>query len=369
LVVDSEGLTAWWAALDIRWKNVLSNYIEGQVSTSPSKEALSKLITLDSLDLSNGGITQLFPIKKFNRLKYLNLSDNELISLGPLEEIRGLLTLDLSNNKIFSVKPLSKLYKLHSLKLDGNPLKIEEILVLSGLNLLEKLDLNTTGIQKSEMSTLVYSLGPKCLIRYDDSLILKWWDELSPSWQRIFLIQQTMDSIPGIWQLTQLLQKQTIAVAEERLADLSPLKQFLTLEALYLQRVDLEDFSAIADLTQLKILSVNRMPLKALAFLSGSEQLESLNLDFTAVDDLQPLKNLVNLKSLSLAATPLRSLKGITYLQQLEYLNLASTKVMFINKLEALAYLRKLICYNTNIRENWIDKYQLYNPDCEIRWY
>ncbi|MFQ3212994.1 MAG: Leucine-rich repeat (LRR) protein [Marivirga sp.] len=369
LVVDSEGLTTWWAALDIRWKHKLEYYLEGGLTSEPSKEALSKLITRDSLDLSNGGIMQLFPIKKFTRLKYLDLSGNDLISIGPLEEIQGLVTLDLSNNKIFSVTSLNKLYELHSLRLAGNPLNMETILELSGLNSLEKLDLNATGIEKSEVTTLLYSFGPTCLIRYDDALIFKWWDDLSPSWQQIFLVQHTMDSTPGIWQLTQLLQKQTIAIAQEQIAGLSALQQFVILEVLYLQEVDLKDFSAIAELKQLKVLSVNRMPLKALGFLSASEQLESLNLDFTAIDNLQALSNLVNLKSLSVAATPLRSLKGIGYLQQLEYLNLASTKVLFINKLEALPNLRKLICYNTNIRENWIEKYRMYNSTCEIMWY
>lgn len=369
LVVDSEELTAWWASLDFAWKKELAKYLGKENVNTPSKEALSKLITIDSLSISNAGLNQLFPLKKFNRLVYLDLSSNQIASLGPISEATSLTYLNLAHNKITSIKPLSNLRKLKKLDLSSNQFKSEELIYLARLQLLQELNLNELGFTKKEIIPFVEANENNCLVNFAAQEVLNWWTNLSNTWRQVFYVQQSMDQQPNVWQLTALLQKQSIVIAEETLTDLDPLKQFVLVKSLYMEKLLIDDFSAIASLNRLENLSMNKMPLNDLGFLENNVQLINLNFDFTAVDDLRYLENLQELKTLSLVGAALSKLKGIESLKELELLNIASTQVRWIGKLDDLPHLQKLVCYNTKIWERSIDKYKKDNPDCEVVWY
>lgn len=94
---------------------------------------IQQLTQLWSLDLSVNQVTNLYPLYYSDcryTLNTLNLSYNGLSDLTPLSMLTAIETMDLSFNQISSLQPLMNLSTLRSLRLTGNPLSREEINLL-----------------------------------------------------------------------------------------------------------------------------------------------------------------------------------------------------------------------------------------------
>lgn len=61
---------------------------------------------LESLDLSNLGLTDLSGLEYLSGLRELNLSNNKISNLEPLSHLMNLTKLDLSYNQIVDISPL-----------------------------------------------------------------------------------------------------------------------------------------------------------------------------------------------------------------------------------------------------------------------
>ncbi|WP_438425678.1 leucine-rich repeat domain-containing protein [Aquimarina macrocephali] len=126
----------WWKTVPDEIKNLLlmMNGIFNSDLNNTSNTVIEKIISIETLSISNKGLTDISFISKMTGLEYLNLDYNEITDLSPLENITGLKQLSISNNPIASLTPISKLIQL--VKLDVNECEIQS---LAGIEQLKKL--------------------------------------------------------------------------------------------------------------------------------------------------------------------------------------------------------------------------------------
>jgi internalin A len=98
-----------------------------ETETHNWKQAIAKLSTLTSLDLSDRQISNIQPLSKLTNLTYLDLSDNQINDIKPLLKLTNLTYLDLGRNQIVDIRPLSQLTNLKQLYLWGNPIPNQAI--------------------------------------------------------------------------------------------------------------------------------------------------------------------------------------------------------------------------------------------------
>ncbi|WP_340153479.1 leucine-rich repeat domain-containing protein [uncultured Marivirga sp.] len=369
LVVNSEELSEWWKNLNSDWKAALEVYLEGITLENPQKEHLTKLLLKDSLNLNNRGLSDLNPIKKFSRLRYLSISNNQLSNLTPIEGLTSLNVLEVENSGLKSVKSIVRLKKLNSLNLAQNQLSEEQFLQLTKLNNLKDLNVDGNGIKKEVVGKFFDNKSSKTSIIYDGKALQAWWDALDDTWKAIFRLQFPLSNRPSIKELHDLTALNSIVIEDEGIQDLFPLAQFILLENVHLNRVELNSLESITSIKEVKELSIKESPIENLDPLSQLIFLEKLVLDFSAVSNLQPLEEVQSLVYLSLAGTQVRNLKGLEGLTSLKYLDISSTQVRWIGKLSLVNDLDNFICYNTRIFQFSLNKFQEDHPDCEVRFY
>jgi len=362
-------LSEWWDNLNSEWKDALSSYLDGRGFDKPEKEQLTKLLLKDSLNLNNKGLNELNPLVKFSRLRYLSISSNHIKSLAPIESLNSLSVLEAQNVGLNSEESILKLKKLKKLNLAKNQLTEAQFLQLSKLNSLKELNVDKSGIQKEAVREFLSKKATECSVIYDKEAIDAWWTDLDNTWQTIFKLQFPLSSIPTYKELHDLAALNSIVIIDEPINSLDPLSQFVYLEELYLERVELENLRSISAIKDVKILSIKESPIENLEPLNQLYQLEKLILNFTAVDDLKPLEEIQDLEYLSLAGTKVKNLKGVGTLIGLKYLDISSTQVRWIGKLDMLTNLEQFICYNTRIFDFSLNNFKEEHPDCEVKFY
>jgi DNA polymerase III epsilon subunit-like protein len=131
-----------WNNLDKLWKNIFTFYTEFDFTDNLNGSYLSqfsraiiqnekwylnkkltadeikKVLSIQNLDLSGLGISDLKPITKFKKLKVLNLSNNNIRTVLPLSDCKKLEFLDISKNNIKTLKHINNLTCLNEIKLD-----------------------------------------------------------------------------------------------------------------------------------------------------------------------------------------------------------------------------------------------------------
>jgi internalin A len=106
---------------------------------------ISRIKTLESLDLSGNELGSIFPLSKLTGLKELYVSKNGIYDISPLRLLPSLQTVDLSWNGVEDISSLAKLKTLKTLLLKDN--RINAINALSRLVSLEKLDVGKNKIE------------------------------------------------------------------------------------------------------------------------------------------------------------------------------------------------------------------------------
>ncbi len=369
IITNSEALSAWWASLPVNWKEAFKPYFKGnRPTTEPTKEQLTQLIGADSLNLQDLNLEQLFPLKKFSRLQKLIISGVSVNSLEPIKELNGLTYLDASSNTIQSVSPLLQLKKLTYLDISGNKLSAAEIRKLGFVNSLEMLNVNGMNVSKQDAQSFLQQ-NAQCVLRFDDALVKKWWLGLDSKWQQIMRIQSSFSLEPSEWELHKLIAMKSIVILDERIDDLSPFNTFIQLKSLFLERIDISNYTSLTELKTLEELTIKQMEFKNTDLLSPLNKLKKLTLDFSAVEDLRPLEALSGLEYLSVVGTKVDKLKGLEEMYELRYLDVSSTPVKKLKRIDELNNLELLLCFNTRIRERRVDNYQSLFPNCRIVWY
>ncbi len=369
IIINSEELSAWYATLSQEWKSALKKYMPYSSNGIPAKETLTKLLLSDSLNLSNSNLEELFALKKFSRLRYLNISENRINSLDPLSSLNGLIHLNASETQVASTDPILSLKKLNVLNLSQTRVGSDQLLKLSRLKSLKLLNVDQNEIEKSTVRKFLTQINNDVVVIYDQTGHITWWNSLATEWQQIFRLQMSIENPPSAQQLHEVTSMKKVVIIDEGIYHLKPLVQFIQLESLYLERVNLTDLEDVTMLEDLKSLTIKESSISNIDPLSALSQLETLNLDFSAVDDLRSLQELEQLSKLSVAGTSIKNLKGLEELYNLRYLNISSTLVRNLKWLSDLDNLEELTCFNTRIWNSRIRKFKKNHPDCIVRFY
>lgn len=251
--------------------------------------ALTGFESLEGLDLSGTGVSDLSSLEEFQGLEFLRLSGTGISDLRPLEELSKLYYLNLSGTGILDLRPLAELHHLRILDLSST--RVSDVGPLAGLHNLRHLSLSDTGIS---------DLGP----------------------------------LEGLRKLRNLFLSGTA------ISDLRPLEGLQNLEFLFLSDMGVLDLRPLGELQNLRRLFLTSTGVSDLRFLEGLQNLELLDLSGTEVSDLKPLKGLQNLKFLDLSRTEVSDLRPLQGLKNLESLQLSATRVSDVAPLASIEGLR-----------------------------
>jgi hypothetical protein len=284
-------------------------------------------------------------------------------------------------------KPIYRSQLLSIVELDLSSRDISNLTGIEHFRNLEVLNLNNNNITEvSALKTLTtlreLDLGYNQMINLRDANL----DEIA----HINLVSLNLDH--------NLIEDENRRII--RLSDISPLSEFLSLEALSLQDNTIDDWSPLIDLQNLKALNIAENKINNIEFLMDFTDLQSLNLrendiqDISIIADmvdltylnlhsnsripsLEPLANLENLQKLILRNVPVGDdIDYLLNLKNLEYLNLQNCTISdysTLSEMMAMGYLQddpaiKKSVY-LNIRDNIIPDNATDDPLLSLRPY
>jgi len=166
VIFRSAALLDWWQSLPVEWQAVFRtnhtlsanpgsadlhaltarNSINAANGNVKSVQPLYIFLTLEELDMSGTGISNLSEFATLDRLQKLSLSKNPISFLQPLQGLVALQELDVSNTAITDLREISTLTQLKALNCSGTQLKqLKGVERFVGLN---ELDVSNTRVGK-----------------------------------------------------------------------------------------------------------------------------------------------------------------------------------------------------------------------------
>jgi Leucine-rich repeat (LRR) protein len=389
IVYESATLQQWWQGLDPSWKAVFSEQVPIPTE-GPSREQLAQVSGLTEIDLrGRNGISSLEPLQLLPNLQYLYCPALPITSFAPLRDLIELRLLDANDTEVSDLTPLQYLGQLEELRLSGT--QVGDLSPLSGLGRLQRLYCELTAVGDlmplSQLKDLrwVYCDGsqvtadnvrhllamrPEVCVVFETEHLQQWWSGLPEGWQRVFRRQAILDEAPDREQLHQLVILDSLSLTDQReLTDLEPLREFLHLRVLRMEKTSISDLTPLVALSSLEVLVCAQSPLSDLTPLSRLINLRSLNIENTRVEDLDPLGTLYLLETLYCSGTQVRKLNALSALHALERLDISLTDVRNLKPLFGLKNLKLLRCFNTRLREKRVEQFQEAVPGCEVVYY
>lgn len=223
------------------------------VNCSVKGDFLNKIFSLSnlqSLTVTNSGITDLSQITSMTNLTVLNLSDNQIENITPIASLSKLQSLNLSGNKITSVSILSALSSLVDVDLSNNA-SLSSVDGLAGISSLTTLKISNNPV--TDLSALSSCINLTNISADGTSLT-------------------SLSSLSGINALSSL------DISDTVITDFSPLKNL-----------------AIKNLTDTK------SGLSDISTLSGWRSLEVVDLSGNNIKDISPLGNLSKLTTVNVS--------------------------------------------------------------------
>ena len=282
-----------------------------------------------ALDLSDTGISDIYPLADFTDLQSLNLTMAQISDISPIKNLTKLRSLSLMDTPVYDLTPLSNLSALQSLILPDT--KIRNFEAISKLPNLQSLELGNVrgadigllaGLQKLQ-SLILFDPEPLDLVRLSTL----------PALESLDLVCSEASDIAPLANLGTL---RSLSCNEIPFSDLSPLAKLMDLEMLSLRLTSVSDISPLRDCTSLRYLALEHNGrISDLSPLADVVTLQSLTLGTKAALDLTPLANLPALQELVLYATQSLDLSPLTHLASLRRIHLRNVKA-WIEEVEDL---------------------------------
>ncbi len=166
VVYQTEKLRMWWNYMSETWRNAfrkqlmvpespsdielqqLANLTRFEISNNPDIHELTPLnilFCLQTLSISNAGVSNLNPITGLHNLTQLSVVQNPVTDISMLGKMTGLTELNLSETPVEDLEGLKNLTNLISLNLSGT--RIRSLKDLRNLNQLQILSISNTRIR------------------------------------------------------------------------------------------------------------------------------------------------------------------------------------------------------------------------------
>ncbi|MEO9966505.1 MAG: hypothetical protein ABJF11_11985 [Reichenbachiella sp.] len=358
VITNSAELLEWWKTLPKNWKTALEAYLTSHVTI---EEELVVLLNLDSLNLANKNLYTSAPLQRFKRLRSLDISHNDFTQLDFTAEMSNLEILKGQGLPIHNTKGLGKNFKLKHVDLSDS--KLREILTLSSLPRLEVLVIDQTLVEEPQI-VKVLSSNPELVIIYQTETLNNWWKELNETWKKGLGF-----SSPSSYDLHQMIERDSISISNQNISTLAPLRIFIRLEKISLDRIKVLNLKELYTNQNLKSLTYTNSPLQDLEGISQLVNLEFLNISNTAIEDLKDLYHVRSLKHLNCAGTGIKNLRGLDELTGLRSLNVSNTRIWRLERLYQMKDLKTFVCNNTRLSQAKVDQFQAIVPECTITFY
>lgn len=254
--------------------------LSGNGLSSADRAAIATLKNMESLSVSDCGISDLSFLSGLERLTLLQLSDNAVRDLGPLSGLKNLKTLYIDNNPIASLEPLYGLSSLRTLSMKG-------------------IDLSEKALKELKEAL------PDCHIYADTP---EQEEKEITLGGRTFPADITELNLGGLG-----------------ITDITPLRACTKLEKLDLRDNKITDISTLVELPSLKWLCIWNNEVEDINPLLSLPDLEYFDADSNKISDISVLEYLTKLDELWLNNNPIRSFESLRALTALTRLGLAET--------------------------------------------
>jgi len=180
----------------------------------------------------------------------------------------------------------------------------------------------------------------------------------------VFLIDG--NDITDFSPLAKLSDLRVLSLGGSKLTDISTLAHLTNLTNISLGESNVTDLTPLVALSELRQLTLNGTKVSDIGPLVHFTKLEYLLLKGTSVTNLLPLERLTKLQWLDLERAPITDLSPLSGLKELQALNITRTKVTGLSPLVTLKSLRKLRLPKETIAEAQVEELHRALPDCEI---
>ena len=152
-------------------------------------------------------------------------------------------------------------------------------------------------------------------------------------------------------EIADLDQLRTLRLDYTQVADLTPLKGMVGLEAVSLNNTQVVSLTALIGMVEIRSLSLNSTKVADLTPIAGMLAINTLHIENTSVTDLTPIADLVAMTNLSLMNTNVSNLSPLARLTGMLTLRLDSTQVTDLVPLVGISGITELFIANTKVKE------------------
>lgn len=291
--------------------------LNGHGLSSADRTAISSLTNMESLSISDCGVSDLSFLSGLRKLTMLQVSDNAVRDLSPLSGLTGLKNLYIDNNPIASLAPLKELKNLRTLSMKGISVSQEELDALK--EALPNCKIYADA-QKDEGPKEV-TLGGKTF---------------STDVTELNLGNLRLEDISALASCTKL---KKLDLRDNKITDLSPLVELQELEWLCIWNNEVEDINPLLSLQKLRYLDADGNKISDLTVLQYLPELEELWLGHNEeITSFEPLRALTKLTRLGLEQTGLDDggLDCLLGMEKLKELNVKGNEDLSAAKFEEL---------------------------------
>ena len=249
--------------------------------------------SVESLDLSGRGITDISALSGCSELRELNLSNNPIADISTLALLPKLTSLDLSatGRSDLDNELLSSLRSLSYLKLENN-----DGVTAEGIDALQSALPSCQIVHEPKYYTVVFG---------DQSF--------SSDASDVTVDALGLTTLSGIEKFHQL---RRLSAYGNTLTDLAPLAELFSVEELQLGYNNLYDLSALTGHTALRRVILDHNALRDITALSGCTALEELDLSYNDLNSLAALRSLTQLRTLNITGNPALTADMVRSLQE-----------------------------------------------------
>lgn len=367
IIYDTDALKDWWQDLPIYWKSIFSQQVS--IGSDPTTEELHAIINMKNLDLhDNTYIQNLQPVSRLTSLETLNISNTEIIRLDPLFGMTSLQSLNLENTYISSLKPLEVSNSLRILNISNS--QVEDLDPLENINTLEIIIANNSLITSDDVMRLKEK-HPNVTVIYQTQKLETWWANLDTTWKAIMKEHVPIRGInPSGFELQRMVDLRKIEIkTEEPILNLEPIANFEWIESLNVANQGINDLKPLSKMTHLKELYVQDNPITDFTPIQNLYSLEIVNVSNTNIDNLDVVAQLRNLHILNAGGTAIKSLKPLAALTMLEELIVNNTPLKSLTPVDKMPSLKTIKIYNTKITKRAVEDLQKKRFDLNIIYY
>jgi Leucine-rich repeat (LRR) protein len=360
IIYDSDNLNSWWISLSPEWKAVFSKTLK--TSTVPTKEELSNISHLDSINISGlNRIDNLEPLRKLLALKVITVSKTSIKDLAPLKDHKEIRYLDFSETEVNDLYVIKSFAKLKVLRADKSKIENIEAITLPSLELVFADQTSVHDISAKEF----LEKNPKCLLVYKTIHLNRWWNALPEPWKDVFKEQMNDTTRESFHKLVEL---EAFHFKDARVNDLNAFSEFVRLKELHFSGTAITTIPRLENLQSLISLHATNSPVQRIEAPGLPPSLQDLDISNTPIEDLKILGTLPDLKKLNCAGTQIKRLDQLEKSPNIESFDCSNTNVSKLDALDNLP-LKILTCYNTKIPNRTIESFKVKHPECNVVYY